>query len=249
MIHLQTTMSAQEYQAFFLHKANKMATLQFGPLVTDARGSIRGTTFSRSLAGATARARPRPARPSRPWQAIRQLQLASAAARWRLLTTADQDDWNDYGATVTLLNRLGVAFNPTGQMMFVRQDCFNWRSTAGPATPVIPTASSLPFSPACTFALSGDDLQVASVTPALAADEKLFLTIYSPSTQPQGSRRTYRSAALLTSATALPHTISSGFASGIGSALRFYGRVTAVFRDADYRTGNLAAYDLTLTAP
>ncbi len=97
-----------------------MAIVIYGPLITGARGSVAGVTFSNTHSGQTARNRPRPPLPQKPQQLARQLSLATIAGLWRSLTQAQRDGWEQYAATVTFTNSLGQPYTITGFQHFVR---------------------------------------------------------------------------------------------------------------------------------
>ena len=159
-----------------------MVSLLFGPLITDARGSIKGTTFSHAKSGSTARGRPRPPFPTRSLQQELQLALRVCSSAWPMVTTTYKGYWTTYAASVTLYNRLNQAFTPTGQMMalrtFMASKIFGavfsppiYQSAATLAAIYPPTIGGLPSAPVPVLALSGNDLRIASWTsppPSLA---------------------------------------------------------------------------------
>lgn len=96
-----------------------MATVRFGQGVAEMRGSIGGTTFSRSRNGATARNRTVPVNPNTQSQSDLRYLFSQIAQRWAQLTTPQREQWDDYAGLITYLtNRLGEAYTPSGRQMF-----------------------------------------------------------------------------------------------------------------------------------
>lgn len=166
-----------------------MATLEFGPLITNARGSIKGTTFSRVISGATARGRPRPPKPNSASQRLQQTSLQLAASLWRTISSAQRGDWTGYASSVTLFNRLGQAFNPTGQQMFVRNLVHQLNYDPTSLTLTAPTSAGLPAQHLPVTNISGDDLIFGafSLTPP-PATTTYVMSIYVPSIKPATPR-------------------------------------------------------------
>lgn len=104
-------------------KRKGMALIKLGGGVTDIRGSIGGTVFSRNRFGAIARARTKPVDPSTSLQtAIRALMGQVRDAYFNTLTAAQKDEWESYAANVEMQNRLGETVNLTGYNMYCRSN-------------------------------------------------------------------------------------------------------------------------------
>jgi len=102
-----------------------MANIRLGPLVSEIRGSIGGTTFLRTIAGPAARARVKPVTTVSNTQALVKASLASIVQRWSLtLTETLRQYWRDLAAITTLKNSLGENFTPTGLQLYVRLNAF-----------------------------------------------------------------------------------------------------------------------------
>lgn len=124
-------------------------------LLTQASGSVGGLTFLHGASGLALRSRSIPVNRRQPLQTEVRAIFGSLAAQWQLLTTDQKAAWNQYAATVSLVNRLGEAFFASGMNHFIRSNTTRmyWDSAAlyvaaGPlvmslgATPVLtlPTA-------------------------------------------------------------------------------------------------------------
>jgi hypothetical protein len=128
------------------------------PLITDARGSLGGTVFSRNPFGRYTRARTPPIQPRTPLQVAHRVTFATAAAHWRSLSRASIDEWKAYAATLVHTDSLGQRSNPSGFTTFVSR----WiQSTlvGGTIPPYIPNAGlfirAVPFSITAATIVSG----------------------------------------------------------------------------------------------
>lgn len=109
--------------------------------MTQASGSIGGTTYSHNRGGMYRRARSIPTNPnSASQQAIRSF-FAQAAAQWgNALSAAQRAAWNNYGDLTPVTSVMGDEIKLSGQQMFVASATFRLRAGAtvildGPTTP------------------------------------------------------------------------------------------------------------------
>lgn len=133
-----------------------MALVKFGPTITDARGSIAGTTFSRNRSGAYIRARVVPVNPSTEYQQTIRNILTQIVERWRsTLTAAQRTAWGVYAAAINIPNKLGENQLLTGFNHFVRSNTAIMQA-GGTVVDDGPTELSLPEADS-TFALSASE--------------------------------------------------------------------------------------------
>lgn len=98
-----------------------MALVQLGGGVTDLRGSIAGTTFSRSGAGNYARSRKKPVNPRSAMQNDRRAQVAYLAKYWSdSLSEQERTDWRAYAEATSWSNKLGQSITINGLAAFMR---------------------------------------------------------------------------------------------------------------------------------
>lgn len=98
-----------------------MANVKLGGGVTDIRGSIGGTTFTRGPAGAVARQRVKAINPA----TLRQLQVRSRVSAlsqyWAQdLDTAERANWNAYALATNFSNKVGDTIQISGLACFIR---------------------------------------------------------------------------------------------------------------------------------
>lgn len=102
-------------------KRRGMALIKFGVGISDARGSVGGTVFSRNKSGAYMRNRTVPTDPgTTPQTKIRACMGQVRNAWFHVLTDAQRAAWAVYATNTPLTNRLGDSFNATGWNMFAR---------------------------------------------------------------------------------------------------------------------------------
>lgn len=102
-----------------------MALVLLGGGVTDIRGSIGGTTFSRNQGGNYARARTKPIN-QRSWRQTARRCTISECGRhwWDTLTVAQRTAWNTYAEETSWTNRLGQTISISGMAAFVRTNTY-----------------------------------------------------------------------------------------------------------------------------
>jgi hypothetical protein len=235
-----------------------MASFLYGPLIADARGSIKGTTFSHAKSGPTGRGRPHPPYPRRTEQQNVQDALRTASSAWFLVTPSVKSDWTTYAASVTLFNRLFQAFTPTGQMMFMRSAVLAklygpyetppvYRSAVNLAALPVPTAGGLPTAPTPAFSLVSNNLKIDHWISAPPSPSTTLLFIYRPSTTPQASRRFLFARKLVLSTDTPPITIATGYTTGIPASTLIHCMVRYTLVDGNYRVSNPTTnlFDLT----
>lgn len=102
-----------------------MALIRYGPLVSEIRGSIGGTTFLRTIAGPTVRQRIKPVVTVSDRQGSIKASLSAMVQRWSLILLEPQRiAWRALAAITSLVNSLGDPFTPTGLQLYVRLNGF-----------------------------------------------------------------------------------------------------------------------------
>jgi len=130
-----------------------MALVKFGGGVTDMRGSIGGTVYSRNKSGAIARARTTPINPKTALQSAIRAILAFVSQLWRTGTTAAQKAaWAVFAANVPAKNKLGEVISLSGFNQFVKSNTA--AQNAG-----LPNVAAAPV----VFTLPGEDPTLAVV--------------------------------------------------------------------------------------
>jgi hypothetical protein len=107
------------------HKTIKLsgiceALLMLGTLASDIRGSIGGTTYARNRSGAYARNRTKPVNPGTPLQTSNRARFANQSNAWGALTPDNRESWVGTANGLTVNNRLGQAYTPSGRQLFLQ---------------------------------------------------------------------------------------------------------------------------------
>lgn len=90
-----------------------------GLLVGELSGKAGCVVASHNRFGAYLRARTIPVNPTTTPQLNARNNLSAASANWRALTAEQKASWNAYAQGVTLYDRLGRAYTPTGPQAYV----------------------------------------------------------------------------------------------------------------------------------
>lgn len=140
------------------------ALVQFGGGVSQIRGSIAGTTFSRNRAGAIARSRTKPINPGTISQSLVRASFGASSAAWGGLDTTQTEAWDAYGTLLTRLNRIGESYTPKGRQLFI--ECNHNLTLVG--LPQISVPSPVTDSPSMlelgTLVLESDVGEIATFT-------------------------------------------------------------------------------------
>jgi hypothetical protein len=128
-----------------------MALVKYGAIVTDVRGKLGGTVFSRGGGGSIVRNWTKPTNPRSNRQEANRSQMSRLAQYWNGTLDQDaRDDWNTFAANTPWVNALGQAIVLTGIAAYARLNAA--RLAAGLAMRVdAPLAYGLPGNPSATF--------------------------------------------------------------------------------------------------
>ena len=98
-----------------------MAKVRFGTGVAEIRGSVGGSVYSRTHAGAIVRNRIVPVNPNTQAQDDIRTLFATVAQLYTDLTPAQRNAWDEFAQLVNVTNVFGESYVPTGRQMF--QQC------------------------------------------------------------------------------------------------------------------------------
>lgn len=91
-----------------------------GAVVSEIRGKIASSVFSRNRGGAIIRNRIKPINRRSTGQSTRRQTLGSLASSWRGLTQSQRDGWNAGAQSFPVQNRLGQTNFLSGEQLYVR---------------------------------------------------------------------------------------------------------------------------------
>lgn len=149
-----------------------MAKVRFGTGIAELRGSVGGSVYSRTHAGAVVRNRIVPVNPNTQAQDDIRSLFAQVAADWTNVDAATKQDWEDFAALVSVSNVFGETYTPTGRQMY--QQC-NMNTAIANST-ILNTPGGVSYLFAYT-ALTGPamDYYVKPTPPSFVGDDKSFL--------------------------------------------------------------------------
>ena len=105
---------------YHIHTEAPMAIIKYGHLISEARGKLNGTVFSRNTYGAYMRTKVTPANPQTTYQQNVRTLLTAAAQAWRALTATQRTAWNATATIFARRNIFGDSVPLTGFNLFVR---------------------------------------------------------------------------------------------------------------------------------
>lgn len=91
-----------------------------GAIVSEIRGKIASTVFSRNKGGAVIRNRIKPINRRSVGQSTRRQTLGSLSSAWRGLSQANRDSWNSAAQNFPLQDTLGQTIFLSGEQLYVR---------------------------------------------------------------------------------------------------------------------------------
>ena len=118
-----------------------MASITFGSIVAEARGSVGLVSYSRNNYGAYAKTRTTPTNPNTAKQITARARVTSGVAAWRALTPAQRESYNQIAILYSIQNRVGMSYTLNGYNFFLRQ--YIVCNLAGVAAPTSGTAPVL----------------------------------------------------------------------------------------------------------
>lgn len=211
-----------------------MSIVQYGAIIDKMRGSIRGTTFSSSGGVEVAKGKSTPRNPKGASQGFAKSLMATYAPNWRNLSGTVRGNWDSYALTYAFKNSLGNIYHISGLQHYVRASLFlNQRGTAAAAT--VPTASGAPVLSYPTLAKSGDDLTLASFSPAFPGSCELRGTIYNgcPTTRNRPSTGKFED--VYYTGASLPVVIAADYYAGFPTGAEVRAFLKFRFMDANKR--------------
>lgn len=135
--------------------------VKLGPLVSEAAGSIGGTTFQRSPIATQVRSKPLPTRRRTYYTARERGNMQALTRLWGTLTQSTRDQWQLDADALTWTNKFGDVIRGKGYWLFIRCNQYlqmlgTANSTTNPGTPTLDAIASPAgvFTPALRWNIS-----------------------------------------------------------------------------------------------
>lgn len=157
-----------------------MGLIKYGPLGQEIAGSVGGVTFARVYGAKIARGWRKPTQPNSPYQMTQRNLHTQASQRWfSILCAADRANWDGYALTCPFVNTLGDTYHLKGFNLFVRNATIYYQMGANWLT-APPTLDGFPYSYLVEYYLTHatGNFGVQSITPALAPDDLIRLSVH-----------------------------------------------------------------------
>lgn len=119
-----------------------MALIKYGGGVASMAGKQGGSVHARNRAGAYIRNWAKPTGGPTAIQTVRRTTFAAQSAGWQTITQDQRDAWDTWANRLTMLNRQGDEYVPTGRQMYM--SCNNNLALIGAANIEDPPTSGVP---------------------------------------------------------------------------------------------------------
>lgn len=208
-------------------------------LVSEFSGAQGSTVASHNRFGPYFRNRTIPVNPNSVEQQVERNNLAAYAAAWRGLTDAERVAWNAAAQSVTLYDRLGRPYNPTGQQYFISVNRTQF-VYSGSATVQTALPSATPVTAPATITPDPKDgaatFTVAYTATPLPASTKALIECTRQLSQGINfvSRSEYRAIFVTAAAAASPADIHAAYIAKFGALVadnKIFTRVTFIASD------------------
>lgn len=139
-----------------------MAKIKFGMFMTEARGKVGGTVFSKNRGGAYVRTKVTPANGKTARQSfVRQL-LGAISQSWSGLTQSERDSFDGAVAQWSKTDVFGDIRNPTGKNLFTRLN-INLVNSGQAEILLAPAKAGMPFLTATAVNYNGAAMTIADI--------------------------------------------------------------------------------------
>jgi hypothetical protein len=194
-----------------------MSKIIYGPVITDSRGSIGGSTFTSTRFGSTTRARTTPARKDTARKSLITSRVAALSQRWSsLLDSTQRSEWTALAAANPVTDVFGNPHELTGLQFFIR---LNQRLAQAGITALDDAPADQTISPLTTFsavATHPSTLTLTFTTSPLGSGLSLY--VFATPNRSPGVSNFANSMAFLLASAANP---SSTYAAGSAYTARF----------------------------
>ena len=174
-----------------------MTKVKFSALVSEMRGKLNGSVFSKNKSGNYLRTKITPVNPQTTAQQQVRSKLGTQSQAWRGLTEEQRQGWIDYASSTPYTDIFGDSKILSGQMMYVKTN-MNITKAGGTAiqfapnpvgtpsisvTTIVATANSIPASSVLTVTLAVSGVLtnwsfVAVATPPVSAGKSYVKNLY-----------------------------------------------------------------------
>lgn len=220
-----------------------MAKIKLSAIVSEMRGKLNGSVFSKNRGGAYVRTKVTPVNPSTVAQGSVRAALTSFSQGWRALTQAQRDAWNSAVANWATTDIFGDIKNPSGINLYnkLNLNLFNAGQSAI-ATPPLPASVGFFDSLTLTAAAGTPALSAAFTATGLAAGQTVIVEA-TPMLSPgiNNAKSKFRKISTFAGGTASPANILAAYTGKFG-ALVAGQKIIVRLKAIDDTTGTAGQY-------
>lgn len=169
-----------------------MASVKYTAFVSEIRGKVNGSVFSKNRAGNYIRTKVTPVNPQSTAQQLQRGQLSQMSQAWRGLTQEQRDGWANYASQVPYSDIYGDVKFLSGQMMFVKTN-LNLLKVGAATIDNAPTPGDVPQLGITSLTAAADTTPAESilslVTTITGTDTGVTMAIYA--TPPVGPGKSF----------------------------------------------------------
>jgi len=96
-----------------------MTLIKYSALVSDQRGKLNGSIFSKNRAGAIVKNFAKPKNPKTSYQKTNRISWQYLIKEYSLLNVDEQSTWINAARDITWYNKVGNPYHPTGQLLYL----------------------------------------------------------------------------------------------------------------------------------
>lgn len=198
-----------------------MAKVKLSALVSEMRGKLNGSVFSRNRGGAYLRTKVTPLNPQTSYQVAVRALLTQFAQAWRGLTQTQRDAWSHSVNNWSTTDVFGDVQNPTGNTLYTRLN-INIVNAGGSAisTPPSPVGAAALATLSVTATFTGD-VFTAAFTPDPVPAGHAMVVEATPMLSPgiSNANSQFRQIANVAAATNSPEDLFSAYTAKFGSLI------------------------------
>ena len=144
-------------------------------ILSEARGSINGATFSRNSSGAYIRARVKPVNPNTTAQSAARAQFATLSSAYKSLSAADRLTWNAARPNFPQVDNLGQTFELTAQQLYMKFNR-NCQASGNNTIDVAPTPTTVSSPEFGTVTIDNTQVSIGYLPDPLGASETMIIS-------------------------------------------------------------------------
>lgn len=228
-----------------------MAKVKFSALISEMRGKLNGSVFSRNRGGAYLRNKVTPLNPQTIFQVGVRAFFTTITQSWRGLSAANRTAWNSIVPNFVGTDIFGDSLTPSGSNLHQKLN-LNLLNIGEPVitTPPIP-APVIPFESMSIVISNGGGTVLITYSPVILATDTV-LVFATPGVSPgrEFVKNDYRLIGIMEAADVTPFDIAASYITKFGSlpaiGQKVFIRVKTIIKASGLQSGELSAQTLVV---